>query len=106
MLPLQNKCEELTKVINECGYKELQILYPYIVESMFGINTQRGWGLRTTSRSIHATDFQILYQFLHPQGPLFQLCYKLIGDSYLRYDYPLSLVPVCVDENSLIYLTF
>lgn len=97
-LPLQQRCEELTRIINECTFKEMQIVYPLILESIFGATDNCGWGLHSIYKNHNPYEYEIIYQFLRPQGPLFQLCYRLISDNYLRYDFPVAWLPVSLRQ--------
>ncbi|XP_026291595.1 sphingomyelin phosphodiesterase 4 isoform X2 [Frankliniella occidentalis] len=103
--PLQYRCEEITRIIDELGTKELQNALPLLLADLFGVSSQSlsnanttssgGWGLRirTVMQSNEFTDYNVLYQFLHPQGPLFRLLYKLLQDCHLKYEFPLQWLP-------------
>jgi sphingomyelin phosphodiesterase 4 len=75
----------------EYGNKELQMVLPQLLESLFGLTDQMGWGLRTLHRNTH--EFNALFSFLHPQGAMFSLCYRLLTD-YVKYEFPLTYLPV------------
>lgn len=104
--PLQYRCEEITRIIDELGTKELQNALPLLLADLFGVSgpsasnatttPNTGWGLRirTVMQSNEFTDYNVLYQFLHPQGPLFRLLYKLLQDCHLKYEFPLQWLPV------------
>ncbi|XP_034252630.1 sphingomyelin phosphodiesterase 4 isoform X2 [Thrips palmi] len=103
--PLQYRCEEITRIIDELGTKELQNALPLLLADLFGVSHQGssnitsstvgGWGLRTRTllQPNEFTDYNVLYQFLHPQGPLFRLLYKLLQDCHLKYEFPLHWLP-------------
>jgi len=93
-LPLQYRCDELTNIFGEFGNKELQMVLPQLLESLFGLTDQMGWGLRTIYRNTQPREFDILFKFLHPQGVVFRLCYKLLTDCYVKYEFPLTYLPV------------
>jgi len=118
---LQYRCEEIARVINELGTKELQNALPLLLADLFGISSGGavlspstppsaitstsigqgvGWGLRTLLHSSEFTDYNVLYQFLHPQGPVFQLLYKLMHDCHLKYEFPLHFLPVSSIDSS------
>lgn len=77
----------------EFGNKELQMVLPQLLESLFGLTDQMGWGLRTLHRNTRPREFDILFRFLHPHGAMFRLCYRLLTD-YVKYEFPLSFMPV------------
>lgn len=91
---IEYRCDEIARIIEEFGSKELQNAYPFIIESLFGISNQIGWGLRCTYRKNHSREFDILFRFLHPQGPLMKLAYKLLSDPYVKFEFPLEYLPV------------
>ncbi|XP_058818263.1 sphingomyelin phosphodiesterase 4 [Topomyia yanbarensis] len=92
-LPPMMRCPELGLLIDRASLKELQDIYPLLINSIFGINTGIGWGFRTMTRDTHPHDFDILYNFFIPiGGPMFRLCYRLLNDS-LKYELPISYLP-------------
>ncbi|XP_069703883.1 sphingomyelin phosphodiesterase 4 isoform X2 [Periplaneta americana] len=92
-LPLQYRCDELNNIFEEFGNKELQMVLPQLLENLFGLTNQMGWGLRTMYRNSQPREFDILFRYLHPVGPLFRLCYKLLADCYVKYEFPLTYLP-------------
>jgi sphingomyelin phosphodiesterase 4 len=92
-LPLQYRCDELVNIFVEFGNKELQMVLPQLLESLFGLTDQKGWGLRTLQCNTRPHEFDILFRFLHPLGAMFRLCYRLLGD-YVKYEFPLTYLPV------------
>ena len=93
-LPLSYRCDELVRIFEEYGSKELQLLFPHLLENIFGLANQTGWGLRTVYRNCQLREFEILFGFLQPGGPLFRLCYKLLTECYVKYEFPLTFLPV------------
>ncbi|XP_058443755.1 sphingomyelin phosphodiesterase 4 [Malaya genurostris] len=92
-LPPMMRCPELGLLIDRASLKELQDIYPLLINSIFGINTGTGWGFRTMTRDTHPHDFDVLYNFFIPiGGPMFRLCYRLLNDS-LKYELPISYLP-------------
>lgn len=65
-----------------CGYVTSHFLSP---ETNFGIFLQV---VRADSQ-----DYEILYNFFTPLGPMFRLLYRLLNDS-VKYDVQVSLLPV------------
>ncbi|XP_067137470.1 sphingomyelin phosphodiesterase 4 [Centruroides vittatus] len=98
--PLPQRCSELTRLIGETSLKDLQTLYPLIIESLFGFSTSgtnihNGWGLSRITSLNRQRDFESLRHFLGPDGPLLNLAYRLpiFGDGQLKYEFPFSCLP-------------
>ncbi|XP_055606110.1 sphingomyelin phosphodiesterase 4 [Uranotaenia lowii] len=92
-LPPIMRCPELGLLIDRASLKELQDIYPIVINSIFGINSGSGWGFRIMTRDTHPHDFDVLYNFFIPiGGPMFRLCYRLLNDS-LKYELPMSFLP-------------
>jgi len=90
-MPIVQRCQELTIVCVEVDFKQLKECFPVILENIFGAP---GWGLRVSDRSTLTLEKDSVLKFLDPMGPLFSLAYKLCSDFYLRYELPLTLLPV------------
>lgn len=93
-LPLVQRCSELAVLIDESSTTELQHVFPIIIDSMFGITDNIGWGLHNITYKKNPQEYEMLYNFLSPHGPIFSLCYKLLPDCYLKYNFPISYLPV------------
>lgn len=93
-LPLPTRCETISRLVNECTNKELENFFPLLIEDLFGISNQVGWKLRQIKFSYNPHEYELLVKFLHPNGPVFKLCYKLLSDCHLKYDFPLTYLPV------------
>ncbi|XP_065075055.1 sphingomyelin phosphodiesterase 4 [Ochlerotatus camptorhynchus] len=92
-LPPMMRCPELGLLIDRASLKELQDIYPTLINSVFGLNGGTGWGLRVMTRDTHPHDFDVLYNFFIPiGGPMFRMCYRLLNDS-LKYELPISYLP-------------
>jgi len=91
--PIYIWCDEIGRIIDEYGVKELQNVLPVIIDSLFELNTQAGWSLRTLTKMGHHRDYDSICHLLSPRGPLMTLCYKLLVDSSVKYEFPLSCVP-------------
>ncbi|XP_023230772.1 sphingomyelin phosphodiesterase 4-like [Centruroides sculpturatus] len=98
--PLPQRCSELTRLIGETSLKDLQTLYPLIIENLFGFSTSgtnihNGWGLSRITSLNRQKDFESLRHFLGPDGPLLNLAYRLpiFGDGQLKYEFPFSCLP-------------
>ncbi|EDS26945.1 conserved hypothetical protein [Culex quinquefasciatus] len=93
--PPMMRCPELGLLIDRASLRELQDIYPVLVNSIFGVNTGggTGWGFRLITRDTHPHDFDVLYNFFIPiGGPMFRLCYRLLSDS-LKYELPVGMLP-------------
>ena len=72
------------------------MVLPHLLENIFGLTNQTGWGLRTIYRNCQPLEFEKLFRFLEPNGPVFRLCYKLLAECYVKYEFPLTYLPVSV----------
>ncbi|XP_072518460.1 sphingomyelin phosphodiesterase 4 isoform X2 [Salminus brasiliensis] len=90
--PLLQRCQELVKVIDDYPAKELHLIFPWLIESMFGSldGVILGWNLRF----LHArmNEYNIVMEFLDPSGPMMKLVYKLQAEDY-KYEIPISYLP-------------
>lgn len=91
--PLKERCYQLGLLIEHCSIKELQEVFPTLVNSIFRSNNGIGWGLRSYVANISTYEFNILYDFFIPLGPMFRLCYKLLNDA-LKFDVPITTLPI------------
>lgn len=88
-----HRCPELGLLVDRCSIRELQDVYPAIVSSIFSSNGGTGWGLRTTTRETNPHDFDVLYNFFIPLGPMFRLCYRLLNDA-IKFELNTEILPV------------
>ncbi|KAF3690416.1 Sphingomyelin phosphodiesterase 4 [Channa argus] len=102
--PLLQRCQDLVKIIDEYPAKELHLIFPWLVESVFGSldGIIAGWNLRLLhSRS---NEYNIVMEFLNPSGPMMKLVYKLQAEEY-KYEIPVSYLPgpvkACIQEGVL-----
>ncbi|MCJ8740888.1 hypothetical protein PDJAM_G00064230 [Pangasius djambal] len=90
--PLLQRCQELVKVIDDYPAKELHLVFPWLVEGIFGSldGVIVGWNLRF----LHArmNEYNIVLDFLDPCGPMMKLVYKLQAEDY-KYEIPISYLP-------------
>ncbi|XP_025158099.1 sphingomyelin phosphodiesterase 4 isoform X2 [Harpegnathos saltator] len=91
--PLVERCKNLAELIDESSTTELQLVFPLLIDSLFGITDNVGWGLRNVTLQENPQAYEALCNFLRPQGPMFSLCYKLLPDCYLKYNFPVSYLP-------------
>lgn len=103
LYPMQRRVSELTVILSQCSMKDLQLLFPVLVEHIFGVNPSFGvgWNLLKTSRYYNGGDFDAIFRFLHPVGPFFDVVYKLLGDVYLKYEYPMTFLPTRLKQMIL-----
>ncbi|XP_062867744.1 sphingomyelin phosphodiesterase 4 isoform X2 [Trichomycterus rosablanca] len=90
--PLPQRCQELVKVIDDYPAKELHLVFPWLVESIFGSldGVIVGWNLRFLHPRMN--EYNLVMDFLHPSGPMMKLVYKLHAEDY-KYDIPISYLP-------------
>lgn len=94
-LPLQEKILELTRIIDHSSpNKDLQALFPQLINNIFSSIFNNGWGLRNVTCDLNRYDFDALISFFEPLGPMFRLCYKLLSDPQLKYNLPLNMLPL------------
>ncbi|XP_062537156.1 sphingomyelin phosphodiesterase 4 [Armigeres subalbatus] len=93
-LPPMMRCPELGLLIDRASLKELQDIYPTLINSIFGLSGGgSGWGFRIMTRDTHPHDFDVMYNFFIPiGGPMFRMCYRLLTDT-LKYELPISCLP-------------
>ncbi|XP_037631698.1 sphingomyelin phosphodiesterase 4 isoform X2 [Sebastes umbrosus] len=102
--PLLHRCQDLVKIIDEYPAKELHVIFPWLVESVFGSldGIIAGWNLRLLhSRS---NEYNIVLEFLNPSGPMMKLVYKLQAEEY-KYEIPVNYLPgpvkACIQQGVL-----
>ncbi|KAJ7988477.1 hypothetical protein DPEC_G00323970 [Dallia pectoralis] len=90
--PFLQRCQELVKVIDDYPAKELHLIFPWLVESVFGSldGAISGWNLRFLPT--RSNEYHIVMDFLDPSGPMMKLVYKLQADEY-KYEIPVSFLP-------------
>lgn len=91
---LHIRCEEVGRILNESTSKDASFVLRTVVESVFGVNGQMGWGLRTITHSSMSREFDQLRLFLGPSGPLLSLTYRLANDPFLMFEFPVIWLPV------------
>ncbi|CAL4156258.1 unnamed protein product, partial [Meganyctiphanes norvegica] len=90
---VQMRCEEVGRILNEATNKDATYILKAVTESIFGINGQVGWGLRTISFSGCPREFDLLRGFLGPTGPIMSLTYRLSNDPYILFEFPVAWLP-------------
>lgn len=92
--PLQNRCAELTVLLERATISELHTVFPILIDSIFGPQGSYSWGLRSTTADTNSLDFQTLHHFLSPLGPLFRAIYLLLRDPHVAYEFNVRFLPV------------
>ncbi|KAG4078094.1 hypothetical protein HA402_002145 [Bradysia odoriphaga] len=95
--PLIARCTEFSHIIDRCSIKELHDIFPTLVNSIFGVPNSTGWGLRTICRSLNQHEFDCLYHFFTPLGPMFRLCYRLLNEPF-KFDVPIEMLPFSTSQ--------
>ncbi|XP_029423735.1 sphingomyelin phosphodiesterase 4 isoform X3 [Nannospalax galili] len=92
--PFAQRCQDLVKVIEDFPAKELHVVFPWLVESIFGSldGVLVGWNLRCLQGRVNPVEYSIAMEFLDPSGPMMKLVYKLQAEDY-RFDFPVSYLP-------------
>eukprot|EP00063_Salmo_salar_P009086 XP_013983921.1 PREDICTED: sphingomyelin phosphodiesterase 4-like isoform X2 [Salmo salar] len=90
--PFLQRCQELVKVIDDYTAKELHLIFPWLVESVFGSldGVIVGWNLQFLQA--RSNEYNIVMDFLDPSGPMMKLVYKLQAEEY-KYEIPVSFLP-------------
>uniref|UniRef100_A0A3Q3G495 Sphingomyelin phosphodiesterase 4 n=1 Tax=Labrus bergylta TaxID=56723 RepID=A0A3Q3G495_9LABR len=102
--PLLQRCQDLVKIIEEYPAKELHLIFPWLVECVFGSldGIIAGWNLRLLHPRNH--EYNIVMEFLNPSGPMMKLVYKLQAEEY-KYEVPVNYLPgpvkACIQEGVL-----
>lgn len=102
--PLLHRCQDLAKIIDDYPPKELHLVFPWLVESVFGSldGILSGWNLRLLhSRS---PEYNLVLDFLNPSGPMMKMVYKLQAEEY-KYEVPVNYLPgpvkACIQQGVL-----
>ncbi|KAK7506108.1 hypothetical protein BaRGS_00002830 [Batillaria attramentaria] len=90
---LLQKCRETEDLIKRTSTKELRLVFPALLQSIFGFENEPGWGIERLSRPQHGYDFELLRSLLGPDGPVMNLVYSLQADPYTTYEFPFKFLP-------------
>nr|XP_054589401.1 sphingomyelin phosphodiesterase 4 isoform X4 [Nothobranchius furzeri] len=102
--PLLQRCQDLVRIIDDYPAKELHLIFPWLVENVFGSldGTISGWNLRLLNQRNH--EFNVVLEFLNPGGPMMKLVYKLQAEEY-KYEVPVNYLPgpvkACIQDGVL-----
>uniref|UniRef100_A0A1A8J0J8 Sphingomyelin phosphodiesterase 4 n=1 Tax=Nothobranchius kuhntae TaxID=321403 RepID=A0A1A8J0J8_NOTKU len=102
--PLLQRCQDLVRIIDDYPAKELHLIFPWLVENVFGSldGTISGWNLRLLNQRNH--EFNVVLEFLNPGGPMMKLVYKLQAEEY-KYEIPVNYLPgpvkACIQDGVL-----
>lgn len=86
--------------------KDIQRIFPVIIDSIFGPQGTMSWNLRSITSAKNPSLFQAVHFFLSPIGPLLRLVYLLLNDPTIRYDFNLGLLPVRKNDLALFNIYF
>ncbi|XP_069789876.1 sphingomyelin phosphodiesterase 4 isoform X2 [Narcine bancroftii] len=88
------RCLDLSKVIEDYSAKELHLIFPWLIETIFGTHdgTSVGWNIRYLQGRNNQNDYAAAVEFLDPSGPMMKLVYKLQAEDY-KYEFPISCLP-------------
>ncbi|XP_056386967.1 sphingomyelin phosphodiesterase 4 isoform X2 [Hyla sarda] len=92
--PFHQRCQDLSRIIEDFPAKELHAIFPWLVEQVFGSldGSIVGWNLRCLQEKTTPLEFHAALFFLDPSGAMMKLVYKLQAEEY-RYDFPISFLP-------------
>ncbi|XP_072355564.1 sphingomyelin phosphodiesterase 4 isoform X5 [Scyliorhinus torazame] len=93
--PLFQRCYELSKVVDDYSPKELHLIFPWLMESVFGNQdgSVPGWNMRYLQARTSPTEYTAVVDFLDPSsGSMMKLVYKLQAEDY-KYEFPISYLP-------------
>ncbi|GJQ83344.1 hypothetical protein Trydic_g18129 [Trypoxylus dichotomus] len=96
--PIQSRCADLTALFQKGSLRDLQTVFPVLIDNIFGPQGTLSWDLRTITATVKSHDFLALQQFFSPCGPFFQLIYGLLKDSYIKYDFSVAILPMKVRQ--------
>lgn len=104
-LPSHNRYSELADYIDKSPIKDLEVFYPKLIAEIFSSSPQFYWGLRTLRSDTNYSSFHAVYNFLSPNGPIFRLCYKLLLDCHLWFEFPYQYLPVSIMKQLSVFFT-
>lgn len=89
---------ELNSLIYEAvssDNKEIYDCFKLLVEDIFSVDKETNWNLFLVSNST-SNEYISLFNFLNAEGDLFKLIKYLMGDSSLKFPFPVSKLPVSI----------
>lgn len=93
-LPLLDKLAQLELLFDRCTIRQIQDIYPLIVHSIFGVNSNPlGWGLRTTTLENAVHSYNRLHQFFAVNGIWMHICHRLLNET-TKFEIDINLLPV------------
>ncbi|GIY47729.1 sphingomyelin phosphodiesterase 4 [Caerostris extrusa] len=92
--PLSDRCIFLTQLLQDSPLKELQYVFPTLVESIFGFHTGIDWGLLTIEKDIQIKEFDSLRRLLAPDGPILRIVNKFTEEFSPKFEFPITCLPV------------
>ncbi|KAL8620227.1 hypothetical protein ACOMHN_064986 [Nucella lapillus] len=91
--PVADKCSVTEDLLKRTSTKELHLVFPALLSSVFGGDGEPGWGLDKLCKSHHPQEVAAVRKFLAPDGPLLNAVYNLQADPYASYMFPFRCLP-------------
>jgi hypothetical protein len=107
--PVGDRAALLSQYLNRLSLRELCVVYPLIVDNVFGTGadatsvTRRGWALDVCSQSLDPYQFRALHEFLKPRGAMMVFASKLTNDASIKFPFPFSRLPVSTFKSFLLH---
>lgn len=95
---MEARCRELTSLLSCGNIRDLQQIFPLLIDSIFGPRGTLCWSLRTVVVDNNTYEYNLLQEFLSPCGPLFKLIYNLLRESHVKYEFSVAFLPVSILE--------
>ncbi|GBL90048.1 Sphingomyelin phosphodiesterase 4 [Araneus ventricosus] len=91
--PLNDRCLFLTQLLQDAQLKELQYVFPSLVENIFGFRTGIDWGLLTLDKDVQAKEFENFRRLLAPDGPILRIANKFTEEFCPKFEFPIACLP-------------
>ncbi|GFY39231.1 sphingomyelin phosphodiesterase 4 [Trichonephila inaurata madagascariensis] len=92
--PLNDRCVFLTQLLQDTPLKELQYVFPNLVENIFGFRTGIDWGLLTLEKDIQAKEFDSFRKLLAPDGPILKIANKFTEEFCPKFEFSIACLPI------------
>nr|XP_042898272.1 sphingomyelin phosphodiesterase 4 isoform X2 [Parasteatoda tepidariorum] len=91
---LTERCFQITQLLQDAPLKEVQYIFPGVIENIFGVRSGIDWGFLKLDKNTQSRDFDSLRKLLAPDGPILKLVYKFTEDVSPKFEFPFSWLPV------------
>lgn len=81
--PLVERIHHLRYCIDTLPLKDLQGIFPLLINSIFNTQNGLGWGIRTITNN--CPEYFLLYNFFNPHEAFFRLLYRL-QSGYVKFE--------------------